>query len=204
MPYLRLLLLCALLSSGCATLSESECRSANWYAIGLEDGARGMDLERFGKHRRACAEYGIAAELDPYREGRQQGLQSFCREANGFYQGKAGYIYKDICPIELEYEFLTGYQAGHNLFRLNQKIERYSRAISDRKSDIDHLYHRIHQERKRLDNDEIDASVKKKIRRRINRLRRRIGLIQSDIFDLEFSRTSLESDYDQLSSQYHY
>jgi hypothetical protein len=30
-----------LMAAGCATLDKDECRTADWYAIGQEDGARG-------------------------------------------------------------------------------------------------------------------------------------------------------------------
>jgi hypothetical protein len=44
---------------GCATLSESECEAADWRIIGLEDGAAGKPISQIGKHRKACAEYGV-------------------------------------------------------------------------------------------------------------------------------------------------
>ena len=55
-----------LLVAGCATLDKDECRSADWYAIGLEDGARGRAIERLGDHRRACAKHNVAPNAERY------------------------------------------------------------------------------------------------------------------------------------------
>lgn len=38
------------MAAGCATLDKDECRTADWYAIGLEDGARGRAIERLGSN----------------------------------------------------------------------------------------------------------------------------------------------------------
>ena len=35
-----------LLLGGCASLDKAECVNADWYTIGLEDGARGREVER--------------------------------------------------------------------------------------------------------------------------------------------------------------
>src|SRR5215510_6314044 len=66
------------LVAGCASMDRTQCTSANWYAIGLEDGARGQPLERLGAHRRACAEHAVAPDAERYVAGRNDGLKSFC------------------------------------------------------------------------------------------------------------------------------
>jgi hypothetical protein len=77
---LRTILALALsaLMVACATLGKDECLRADWYAIGLEDGARGQPLERSGDHRRACAEHGVTPKIEPYLVGRNEGLKSYC------------------------------------------------------------------------------------------------------------------------------
>jgi hypothetical protein len=52
------------LLAACASLDKDECQHADWYAIGLEDGARGRALERLGDHRRACAKYSVTPEAE--------------------------------------------------------------------------------------------------------------------------------------------
>ena len=77
---------CVLLAllAGCASLDKDECRTADWYAVGLEDGARGRALDRLGDHRRACAEHGVTPHTERYLAGRSEGLRSFCTYERGF------------------------------------------------------------------------------------------------------------------------
>ena len=67
-----------LIVSGCATLNEEECLTANWQIIGLEDGSEGHLETYLGKHREACAKYGVTPDLEQYRIGHAEGVQSFC------------------------------------------------------------------------------------------------------------------------------
>ncbi len=55
-----------LLVTGCATMDKSECEQADWRIIGLEDGAEGRPVSYIGRHRKACAEYGIKPNLALY------------------------------------------------------------------------------------------------------------------------------------------
>ena len=64
-----LILFALIQMSGCATLNESECQSANWEIIGLEDGSKGRNTSYIGEHREACSEYRIAPDLTSYIKG---------------------------------------------------------------------------------------------------------------------------------------
>ena len=59
---LGLLLLFGLLQTGCATLSKSECRAADWYDIGIRDGASGRHEEYIIEHATACERVGVAID----------------------------------------------------------------------------------------------------------------------------------------------
>lgn len=84
--------------SGCASLSENECRTADWRGIGLQDGLQGKTLGELEEHRRACAEYTIAVSERPYLDGREEGLREFCRLDNAFRVGLNGQKYLGVCP----------------------------------------------------------------------------------------------------------
>ena len=53
------LMACALLC-GCAAMSESECRSANWFQIGKRDALMGV-RPQLDNYARQCAEIGRAS-----------------------------------------------------------------------------------------------------------------------------------------------
>src|SRR4051794_9705249 len=84
--------------AACASMDRNQCVSADWYAVGLEDGARGRAVERLGDHRRACAEYRVAPDTARYLAGRNEGLKSFCTYERGFSEGRGGNSYAAACP----------------------------------------------------------------------------------------------------------
>lgn len=126
--------LIAAIVSGCASLDRSECLSANWYAIGLEDGARGQPLERLGTHRRACAEYGVAPDAERYVAGRNEGLKSFCTYERGFSLGRGGQTYAGGCPANLAAGFQSGYQRGRELYDLQRRFNEVQSEIARSKT----------------------------------------------------------------------
>ena len=119
-----------LLLASCASMDRNQCQSANWYAIGLEDGARGQPLERLGVHRRACAEYGVAPDAERYVAGRHEGLKSFCTYERGFSQGRGGYAYAGACPANLAGAFQSGYQRGRELHDLHRQLDDVQKQIA--------------------------------------------------------------------------
>jgi hypothetical protein len=127
-------LLLAAVASGCASLDRAECLSANWYAIGLEDGARGRALERLGDHRRACAEHKVVPDAERYIAGRDEGLKSFCTYERGFAHGRSGQSYAGGCPSALAVSFQSGYQLGRELHDLHRRLGEVQNQIARSKA----------------------------------------------------------------------
>lgn len=117
-----LVLVSVVVLSGCATLSEEECLTADWYSIGYEDGANGQPDTRIGSHREACAKHGITPSLRDYQDGHDEGVLTFCTPRNGFNRARAGYQYNGICPPSLEPEFLDGYEAGRRIYQVSSEV----------------------------------------------------------------------------------
>ena len=125
-----------LLLTGCASMDKSECVNANWYAIGLEDGAKGRGVERLGTHRRACAEHNVSPDGERYAAGHREGLKSFCTYERGYSLGRGGSSYSATCPPELRDEFLAGYQRGRVLHDLNQRLGQVNADIKQTKAGL--------------------------------------------------------------------
>jgi hypothetical protein len=121
--------LLVLFCAACATLDKDECVNADWYAIGLEDGARGRSVERLGDHRRACAKHNVTPNAERYVAGRNEGLKSFCTYERGFTEGRAGHGYAAVCPPPLAQNFLAGHQRGRELHELNRRLDETEREI---------------------------------------------------------------------------
>jgi hypothetical protein len=132
---LTLLLLAALLQSGCASLSKAECRTADWYDIGIRDGASGRHEEHIIEHAAACERVGVAPDRERWLAGREQGLARYCTASSGYRVGLNGGSYNDVCFANGEFEFRRGFELGGRIHGLEQRIddlERQSRDIEAR------------------------------------------------------------------------
>ncbi|TXH05285.1 MAG: DUF2799 domain-containing protein [Nevskiaceae bacterium] len=118
--HLRLLLLLpALAAAGCATLSESECHTADWRELGRSDGAHGYEASRLGDHMEACGKYGVTPDGDAYRAGRSEGLQQYCQPDNALQLGRSGNGYNSVCPGESGAIFVAYYNRGATLHAID-------------------------------------------------------------------------------------
>jgi hypothetical protein len=110
------------LLGGCATLSETECRSSDWYDIGFRDGRNGEPQDRISRHAGACADHGVAPDRARYLEGHEAGLTHYCTQHNGLRAGESGSTYQGVCSLGEEDAFLSGYQVGHALYRARSRL----------------------------------------------------------------------------------
>ena len=84
----------AALLCGCAAMSESECVTADWHAVGERDGRDGRVMAHLEKYYDACAQFGVYPDDEAYREGREQGLTVYCTEDSGYQEGRIGQGYR--------------------------------------------------------------------------------------------------------------
>lgn len=128
---MRILLtsLALLILASCATLTESECQTDNWFEIGKSDGERGRSLDFIFEHAKACNEFGVAPKAEPWRAGRIEGLKTYCTPRNAYDVGQRGQKLSPVCT-------------GDNLQRLEAantrgiRWHRISREIRDVERDI--------------------------------------------------------------------
>lgn len=122
---------------GCSTLSEKQCKQGDWYEIGLKDGMEGYGGDRLRKHAEACGEYGISPNTPAYEKGRGEGLKSYCSAENGFRIGRTGGYYRGGCPATLEVQFLRKYEAGKQLYQIENRVNRLYTEITDLENEMD-------------------------------------------------------------------
>jgi hypothetical protein len=133
-------LLVLLLLSGCSTtMDKDECRTVSWRTVGYEDGVAGQPAERIGLHRNACAEHGVAPDLDAYLAGRAAGLREYCQPHNGYRAGTSGAVYYDSCPADLATAFVAAYESGHELYVRERRVADVNDAIAARRAEIARL-----------------------------------------------------------------
>lgn len=124
---LACLLLIAL--PGCATLSEQQCRSADWSALGMADGQRGYPPRRIADHQQACSRYQVEPDVAAYESARTRGVTRYCTAAMGFSEGRKGRGYWNSCPLDSGPPFVAAYQRGYNIYRVHADIDETNRRI---------------------------------------------------------------------------
>jgi hypothetical protein len=167
----------ALLLGSCATLDESECRSADWFQLGARDGADGSARSRIEEHRKACAEFGLAADDAAWFEGYEAGLLDYCTAGNGYRIGRRGGYYGRVCPAQEERAFLDAYELGHETYEVEREITELDR--------------RAESLQQRLVSDKLDADVRRELRRQLadvynrgNWLRRSLDRLEREAWRL--------------------
>ena len=174
------LLIGAFAAAGCASLTPQECLSADWQAIGYEDGAAGRGLDTLGKHRRACAEVGVTPDLAAYEAGRQRGLRTFCRPENAYRLGREGYAYAGVCPEDLEPDFMYALNEGLFVHRLETDVAATESEIAWVDDAIAEHAQEIDEAERALARDELADGERRRLRQSIRGLARRIGQLEGE------------------------
>jgi hypothetical protein len=117
-------------------MNKEECQTADWRTVGFHDAAAGRTADTINDHRQACAEYGVAPNLDRYLEGRKAGLKEYCRASRGYQEGLSGHEYGGVCPSNLEKDFKAGYEAGRRIFAIEDQARDQERALRDRERQL--------------------------------------------------------------------
>ncbi|GHB44796.1 hypothetical protein GCM10007094_37670 [Pseudovibrio japonicus] len=122
--------------SGCASLSEDDCKTGDWQGIGVVDGRAGFTSDKLNEHTKACSKYGISPDVNAYMAGRTLGLQSYCTPISGFEQGREDKSYRGVCPIASEEGFKVGYSLGNQIYVANE-------AADDAQDEVRNIQYRI-------------------------------------------------------------
>ncbi|MBT8416956.1 MAG: DUF2799 domain-containing protein [Silicimonas sp.] len=123
---------------GCATLSEDQCRNADWETIGKRDGSNGRLPDWIEKHAHACNQYGIAPVRATWEKGRQQGLPLYCTPSRAWEEGADGKRLSPVCPADnlselrrLNQRGLVYHRIGRDIEEAAREIDRINATISD-------------------------------------------------------------------------
>ncbi len=124
---LSLLLLTALLA-GCESMSESECRVADWGRVGLNDGARGEPERRLAAYTEDCGKTGVVPNAQAYRQGWDAGIKRFCTAANGWQEGLQGHAgAAQVCAGQAGGEAFARYlNAGLQIHQTRERLRQNS------------------------------------------------------------------------------
>jgi hypothetical protein len=184
--------------TSCATLNESECKTANWEIIGLEDGSRGKHSSHIGEHRQACADYNIAPDLKAYLKGHATGMRQFCSEQNGYQQGLQGRKNNHLCPADLARVFQRSYQKGFQVYRMETDINNLRRSIDEHEHKLKEIAELTLSKEEELVNQNTREYRRRQLLTEIKNLERESEAIHIEIDEMRVSLLRLEQDYQRL------
>lgn len=123
--------------SGCASMTEEECLTADWYEQGVRDGVNGQPRSYVEDHREACSKVGVVPNAALWEQGRSEGIRQYCTPENGVNQGRRGAYYRNSCPPDLEGAFLNNYRAGYRVYEAEKRVERLANEQRSKQSELD-------------------------------------------------------------------
>ncbi len=162
---------CLALLSGCATLDEDQCRTANWHELGVRDGLAGKPASHLREHIKACSEYGVRINEAAYQDGRATGLREYCQLDNAIETGLKGKQYQGVCPASVDRLFQRYNEAAYEVYRLRAEIDRTNSSIDEKSQ--------------RLRDKKLDEDRRADLRRDIRDLDRRLDNLRDELRDRE-------------------
>lgn len=130
-------MLCVVVLAGCASMSEKECRQADWRQVGYEDGKSGKNTQIFDDYVKDCAKAKVTPDNPAYLTGREEGLLVYCTPEHGFYLGKTGYSANPVCPAASNADFMDSYREGSKVHQAQVRVNDLEKERTRIKDDIE-------------------------------------------------------------------
>ena len=161
-----------LMLGSCATMSEDQCLAGDWGGQGFRDGSNGLSMSRLDDHAKACEKHGVAPDEVAYRSAREDGLTRYCTVERGFVEGREGNGYADVCPAELEAEFLPAYRDGQVVHAAESALESAVSSVDSLGSRLEELDDKIDAKRAESRDEALPEAQRDRARERVLELRR--------------------------------
>lgn len=194
--------LLAVLQSGCATMTQSECLSGNWARVGYDDGVAGYPPSRLANHERACAAHGVGVDARTYLDARERGLDVYCTPYRGFSVGSNGQNYAGVCPVGLERDFLAGYEDGRYVYDARQLADQARSDVSSVEYRIRTLRKDIDRTRDRIGKPDVAEKDRDALRNELRRLRDDLRRAEDDLSHAERRQHMAERDLDHVMRRF--
>ena len=190
--------------AGCASMNKSECLTADWHMIGMEDGSQGQPVSYIGNHRKACADYNIKPDLVTYEAGHAAGMEQFCTESNGFRLGSRGGFYSGVCPPELEEDFLTGYDAGRKIHVAKVEVQQAADAVKSNQAQLDKLKKDIKAKETLLVSSKTSEMTRVQLLEELKTDEKKVEELEEKVLTLESDKEEKLAEYEEIKKMYQY
>ena len=191
-------------SQGCATLSKSECREADWRIIGLEDGSLGRPVTYIGRHRESCADHGVKPNLSEYQQGHADGIRLFCTPRKGFELGRTGRDHNNVCPADLSDRFLHAYADGLEIRAAQTAVMDTQNRLKAANAELEETTDQISYLETQLVNGAGVTVDRQNWLAEIKRLQVEKRRTLAEIYNLEHEVADQQSAFENLASQFQY
>lgn len=155
----------------CATMSQDQCLAGDWGGQGYRDGAEGLSMSRLDDHAKACAKHGVVPDEAPYRSAREDGLRLYCTRERGFEEGVDGDSYHQVCPADLEADFLPAYRDGQIVHAAESALESAISAVDGYAGRLEELDDKIEAKRRECRDESLTEADRERACDRIGELR---------------------------------
>ena len=162
----------ALMLGSCATMSEDQCLAGDWGGQGFRDGSNGLAMSRLDDHAKACEKHGVVPEEAVYRSARADGLTRYCTVERGFQEGREGDGYANVCPAELEADFLPAYRDGQFVHAAESALASAISSVESYGGRLEDLDDKIEAKRRECRNENLPQPERERACERIGELRR--------------------------------
>ncbi|MDA8587219.1 DUF2799 domain-containing protein [Rhodobacteraceae bacterium] len=132
-----------------ASIAAADCRTGNWYATGVLDGADGRAPNYIRSYSRECRRRGTRINTRDWQEGRKAGLASYCTTENARSYGQRGRGFAPFCETN-ERPLARAHERGVEVHRLNEEFEYNRKLFAQVLSQIQRLENRNPTEANRL------------------------------------------------------
>lgn len=130
-------MLCVVMLSACSSMSEQECKNADWRKVGYEDGRSGKYTTSFDEYVKDCSKAKVEPDNQAYLLGREDGLRLYCTPEHGFDLGKSGYSAHSVCPTETSTDFMDSYREGSKVHQAQVRVNDLEKERTRIKDDIE-------------------------------------------------------------------
>jgi hypothetical protein len=185
-----------LLVAGCASMSQEECKTGDWYSVGYNDGKQGRSTQNVERHQKACSKHGVTLDMETYLNGWDDGVLRYCTRDGGFNAGSRGSNYAGVCPADLESEFLNAYNDGRHLYDLRSKVDEIESDISSREERIRRIDEKLETFHRNLYSSGKTEKDRDKIRKRIRELKKEKRELRDKIVEFTYQLGRADARYE--------
>jgi hypothetical protein len=170
---------------GCASLPRDECKAADWYDMGYQDGLRGRPGRPAAELNADCGNRDPMSPMAVYAQGHVEGLKRFCDPDRGFELGVTGVPYSGICMTEAKSSFAPAYERGRAIFETQLQVRRLAEILQVNTAEREKLATSVKQKQLQLGALEATSAQAIQLLLEMRDLQDTVAMVETEIDGIE-------------------